>query len=584
MMILFGIFQLIVHIGSTQGTSQNIRCELEVVEDLYTCTIVSADVFNENNSIQFLMTHLGGKNDEDVIAMRTSLSFSGKIQIFHRQFLERFNNLQIIVLHNVDMISMAVNSFEKCNELVMLDVHSNILETVPDRIFENCSKLKALILSSNNLKSISNESFVGLNNLEVLNLNSNKVAGFSQNLIKNLITLKELDLGNPKSNFTYESTVLQHLKNLSVINLDNWNLKFENIKILIDKLTNLKKISIATNLLSDISFGFFNQFKVLEVLNMDNCSISSIPNNVLKEFPKIKEFSLRHNLFKSIIKKTFEKLGSLEVLKLGHNEIQDVDFKSFDIHFQLKELDLSNNNIKTLHADVFKYQGNLQKLDISSNGIETLAGLFKALEKLEVVDYSNNLIKRLNSGNLAFLREFSASFNAIEEIQRNFFVGFPNLEKVKFEGNPCADVIIENIQQTNVTSIFSQCFDNFEGITTSTTPLPTTTSQTSLTDIISSTTALISTDNPPTNPISTTISTTTLKKTTTVMTFTTTTSYFVPSTPSSTQSTTLRTSLFSSTMRTTTGFSSTTKGTGSGNVLSMSIVLVIFGVVGNLVL
>ena len=265
-------------------------------------------------------------------------------------------------------------------------------------------------------------------------------------------------------------------------------------------------------------------------------------------------------------------------------EIQDVDSKSFDIHNQLKELDLSNNKIKTLHADVLKNQINLQRLDISSNKIEILAGLFKNLEKLEVVDYSNNLIKRLNSGNLANLREFSASFNEIEEIQRNFFAGFPKLEKVKFEGNQCVDTIIENFQEINVTSVFGQCFDNFEGITTSTTALPTSSSETSLTDIPSSTSALTSTENPSTNPISTTESIVTFKTTTTLKTVTTTSSYFVPSTPSSTQSTTLRTSLISSTLRTTTDLSSTTKGIGIGNILDISLTVVIFSVVRNLIL
>lgn len=592
---------LLIHItslSSAQANSQNIRCELEIIDEHYTCTILSANVYDENLSIQFDLTHLGNKNDRDVTQIRKSSSFNGTIKIFHKQILEKFVNLQVILLHDVGMVSLPVNSFEKCDEIVELDFNENSLEILADKMFENCKKLKALSLSFNNLMSLSNKTFEGPENLEILKLNSNFIEKFSQSYFKNLTNLKELDLGNPMRNFTYESTILQHLKNLEAINLESWNLKFENIEYLIDKLTKLKKISITNNPLPDITFGFFNQFQNLEILNLNNCSISGIQNQALRNFPKIKEFSLKYNFFKSITKKTFEELGSLEVLRLGHNIIESLETKSFEIHFQLKELDLSNNKIKSLNADLLKFQTKLQRLDISSNGIETLGGLFRFLEKVEVIDFSNNNIKKLNSntaGNLQFLTEFSASFNQIDEIQRNFFDTFPNLDKVKFKSNLCVDAVVENFQQINVTSVFGQCFDNFEGLTTTTTSLPTTTNlptttiETTPTDIPASTTSLISTDNPSTYPISTTVSTSTLKKTTTTMTVTTTTSIFVPSTPSSTsssitQSTTSRSGISTSTVKsTTTDLISTTKGTGIANILGISVMVLILSAVRNLI-
>ena len=151
-------------------------------------------------------------------------------------------------------MSLGNNSFGNCNQLETFNISFNHLSMIPNKIFANCTKLKELILSYNSLEKISDDTFEGLISLEVLKLNRNYIHELSSNPFKSLINLKDLDLGGSCNFEFFNFLLLQHLKNLEVINLSQWNLNFIIIEAMLSGLNNLMEIDVSSNILLDKNF------------------------------------------------------------------------------------------------------------------------------------------------------------------------------------------------------------------------------------------------------------------------------------------------------------------------------------------
>jgi Leucine-rich repeat (LRR) protein len=209
--------------------------------------------------------------------------------------------------------------------------------------------------------------------------------------------------------------------------------------------------------------------------------IEKIANKTFKNLPKIRELRLRR--FKNLINDnidldiednsfnyllnlvtmemfniklkqlntdTFIGLSNLKFLKLSCCQINDINSSLFRPLNFLVELDLSYNNIQRIDKDVFNGLTNLENLVLSNNSMlnDIELGAFDYLTNIETMDLSNcsiTLSQDFLFRNLKRLREINLTYNKIQMIKTNTFMGLTNLKvlNIAYRYN-CIKIIEEN--------------------------------------------------------------------------------------------------------------------------------------------
>ncbi|CAH1714982.1 unnamed protein product [Chironomus riparius] len=465
----------------TQIHTQNVICDFENIGNDYICTIIAANISSDTTQLEFLSQHLEGRNDSHVTIVRTNSSFVGRIRIYHPQFTQQFPNLQVIDLQRLRILDFSNNSFEKCDELRKVNLHFNEINFLQDNLFSKCEKLTELIISNNHIHNLTDASFDGLDNLEVLNLNYNLLQALSDNVFRFNRKLKELHLGNPWNLYQHNKRMFEFLRDLEVVDLSDWHIDYSETEALLNGLTKLKEIILHKNYYEYFNMSFFSQFENLTILDLNDNKLGDLIDNSLQNLTNLKEFYIQGNYLEILTENTFTGLDNLEILWLGYNSISSIPSNTFDRLNNLKKLSLVFNKIAILPHGIFENLQNLRSLHLGVNIITDLpSGIFKSLVNLESINIYNNKIETLNSnsfGRHEKLVNFTSSWNKIDEIERKFFDNFPNLELLVINENICVDTIIDDFQNTNISSVFGKCFDNFEyqDTTTISTEVPTTT-------------------------------------------------------------------------------------------------------------
>ncbi|MBD3351852.1 MAG: TIR domain-containing protein [Candidatus Lokiarchaeota archaeon] len=222
-----------------------------------------------------------------------------------------------------------LNDFETLKRLSLLN---NQVEFLPDNM-PPWDLLTHLWLGNNNITYIPNW-FKEISNLEILDLSNNKLGLFPSILLKDLKKLKLLDLSHNLLN-SFNGKELP--SDLSYVNLKNNKIrkidwKFE------DAIPNLKHISISNNPLTEIPDNFGN-FKQLEILELDNTHLKSLPDEIAN-LPNLRYLYV-HNSDLMRIPESFGKLQSLEKLWIFMTKIEQLPESMSDL-----------SNLKTIYLDL----------------------------------------------------------------------------------------------------------------------------------------------------------------------------------------------------------------------------------------
>ena len=116
----------------------------------------------------------------------------------------------------------------------------------------------------------------------------------------------------------------------------------------------------------------------LQELNLDNNTISKIPDYNMLCFTALKRFSLQYNLVKSLDKYMLHGLSNIETLNLAFNEISSIDRETF-VQPNLKilrRLQLQNNHLETVDMWVFRIPSFLNGIEVYINMSENLIHTF----------------------------------------------------------------------------------------------------------------------------------------------------------------------------------------------------------------
>jgi Leucine-rich repeat (LRR) protein len=135
-----------------------------------------------------------------------------------------------------------------------------------------------------------------------------------------------------------------------------------------------------------------NRLTNLKILSLKNCAIDDISENFylgspFVHLPNLTELDLSSNAIKKINRKCFEGLFKLKLLDMSDNDIDDIKDSPFDYLESLESLDLSNNPFDTLYWNSFgKQLKKLKKLGLSKCAFEFIQyNTFKYLDKLNEI-------------------------------------------------------------------------------------------------------------------------------------------------------------------------------------------------------
>ncbi|KFY37800.1 hypothetical protein V495_06938 [Pseudogymnoascus sp. VKM F-4514 (FW-929)] len=202
---------------------------------------------------------------------------------------------------------------------------------------------------------------------------------------------------------------LRRLEMLTTLNLSNNKLKNECFDI-ISQIPSLRDLKIANNLLcSEVSAGLLSLIN-LEVLDLHNNQLSSLPAGL-------------------------GDLTRLRVLNLSENTFTSLPFNAFQ-RLPLTELTVANNKLcgTLIQSNAAEFP-KLRTLDISGNSIKSISSGSLSLPSLQLLTVSANRLTHLpNVSTWVSLITLSASDNSITDLPEGF-VSLPVLKTADLQGN-----------------------------------------------------------------------------------------------------------------------------------------------------
>lgn len=273
------IIFLVVLIFVSKISGQILNCRY--LEDLtYTCKLDIIIINYQINSTKLSGVHLDDKTDDDVVAVKSTFgTFSG---FFPSTICEKFKNLKVLDLKDMNIEMIQNNSFDGCANLEKLLINFVINTELPENLFNANTKLSSLLIHAGSLQS------------------------FPKNLLKkNGKLLRELEIHVNSRNCllpweffnSLESlqTLIMELKGLKVLDQDWFKIstKLEEIAIvhseisflpknIFSYLKNLRKLSLQFNSLTVIHSDSLTGLNNLNYLDLQFNKIYSFDPNILK--------------------------------------------------------------------------------------------------------------------------------------------------------------------------------------------------------------------------------------------------------------------------------------------------------------
>ncbi|KAK9391320.1 toll-like receptor 5 [Crotalus adamanteus] len=345
-----------------------------------------------------------------------------------------------VLLLNFNLLStIQMSSFPRMSALKMLSLgkQSGGPLYVGERAFANVSNITSLDLGGNGNLSLHPNAFQGLTQLKILLLDAN---GFDHRILEkgyfqDLLSLEVLDLtGNHLDRLRPDPT-FQGLKKLKVLQL-----KLNKIGAICgDDLQylsgrHLTFLDLSSNRLSSDPSCSNNPFRNITLGILD---ISSNPWDVVRVEQFLK--SLNGTQIQNLKVQHSGAIGS----GFGFKNLKDISATTFSglRHSHIRTFDMSHGFLNALNASVFSSLPDLNTLLLTSNQINKIQnGAFSGLNKLQVLDLSDNLLGELYTKGLEDLKSsplqrLILKSNHIGIVQHDALMGLKSLQFLDLQDN-----------------------------------------------------------------------------------------------------------------------------------------------------
>ncbi|PPD78361.1 hypothetical protein GOBAR_DD24710 [Gossypium barbadense] len=348
--------------------------------------------------------------------------------------------LSLSELSSLRYLDLSHNRFEgsshprelnNLTNLKSLDLSGNKIESISNKEWNNLTNLKYLDLSYNNIESISNQGFQWLSRLtklETLNLTGNSLKNSILFDMRNLSSLKTLRLSSNQ----LEGRLL-HIQGLSnLINLKKLDLSENQIESLQSskdggrklELTHLKELNLNSNLFNNSVFASLNKLLNLKTLSISNQLKGPIDTKDLDAFTSLRELNMRANeLIDFVIHKGWCDLRNLEVLDVSGNALEGMLPHCFSNLKALRVLDISRNHFQIpLSFAPFANLSNLKALLSNENKMVTEPSFYTSIPKFqfEVISLSKCITSQQLSRKLPTFLYYQYDLRYVDLSHNNF--------------------------------------------------------------------------------------------------------------------------------------------------------------------
>ncbi|XP_063796801.1 chondroadherin-like [Pseudophryne corroboree] len=225
--------------------------------------------------------------------------------LLQSSFLKNLPDLRALYLSNCNVEDIQPGAFQEVTGIEHLYLDSNELHRIQEGTFSNLSNLLYLHLEKNKIDYLHPGIFSALNKLTALYLNFNSLTELTDGSLKGLTQLRWLDLGfNALSNISrkafedvpYIRNLNLEMNNLTRVssairitsNLQKLRLSGNRIRKLTSiSLKSVKELYLDNMGLEKASSLAFSRIRMLEVLDLRNNSLTSLPVSRIKSNTKI---------------------------------------------------------------------------------------------------------------------------------------------------------------------------------------------------------------------------------------------------------------------------------------------------------
>lgn len=249
------------------------------------------------------------------------------------------------------------------------------------------------------------------------------------------------------ANLVHSATKYEHINHCSFYSLGN-NIGDDKVTFVCTELNGEKSIfSEAKKFKCTNSVGSHlspQDVKWPGTMDFQNCRMNEIPSSYLERFESLHTLNIRDVELKTIQMETFKSAKNLKQLDLSHNQLTEIPAIVLFVHSEkLNHVDFSNNLISKIDPLAFMGANNLKSLNLSSNRISHLDVRTFSTPNLRKLDLSKNNLTKIEEhifDNITALTDLNLSYNSIGNLNTNIFSFLSNLEHL-------------DLQHTNITSI-----------------------------------------------------------------------------------------------------------------------------------
>ena len=332
-------------------------------------------------------------------------------------------------------------AIKSLKQLVFIELSNNKIKLIKNDSFAGLSSLKEFrIFAQPPIPErerrqriiINKKAFRGIKSLQKLNLDSPCVSLDMFPDLEGTDNLHEIHLRN-MYNLTIPPSFCLRKRRLSIIRIRNSTIYTFPI---LSKCTSLRKIDLVKNKITHISENAFSGLKyitTIDILQKHN-TVELIDKNAFSNLPVLKELDLSHYFFN--IFPNFNGTTNLQRLKLQFSNITYLPKNLCRYLPNLETLDLSENTITTLPD--FSRCKKLKVLDLFQNRIKTIEKQLTNLNKLEILTLSDNHLTVIANGTFTgspHITNLYLDWNLIHTIEDYAFNGIQNLEVLNVSNN-----------------------------------------------------------------------------------------------------------------------------------------------------
>lgn len=248
----------------------------------------------------------------------------------------------LVALENLDLsvnqlTSLKAGIFDNLNAVKYLNLSHNVIGEIAPQLFNQLTALDNIDLSNNQLIFIEGNVFEANVNLQTVKLSYNSFNGLPSEIFANTKSLASLDLShNDMSNLP--DFIFEGLTALSHINLAYCNLV--GLPTSIPAQNALTQLYVAGNAITTISDNYFNDFGLLNVLDLSKNQISTLQDNVFAALLSLKSLNVSSNVLIDLTPAA--SLQQLTTLDAANNRISFLPMFNLPL---VRYLDVSGNRL-----------------------------------------------------------------------------------------------------------------------------------------------------------------------------------------------------------------------------------------------